>query len=317
MEENQVSHTALIMAYFRGYHAKYDLPRIFNDSLAWKLLGEEKCTFFDQCYTPTLQQVEQADPTFAASCPDRAAIQAWTMQRFLPVAPTVSRARYAEDSLAAAIRVGVRQYIILGAGLDTFAFRHLDVMDELQVFEVDHPATQAFKLQRLADLDWKQPERLHFVPVDFKRESLAAALTNTSYDAYAPSFVSWLGVTFYLTHDEVLATLRTIAGITPPGSRVVFDYFNSDVFIPEKTTKLMQDSLAYTRQHGEPIITGFDPSKISDIIAPVGLRLHENLSPEDIEKHFFQERTDAYHAYEHMHFASVAVERRPTISSEI
>ena len=109
---------------------------------------------------------------------------------------TLGRSRYTEDSLEKAVEQGVKQYVILGAGFDTFAFRCPEILEKLQVYEVDHPATQAFKRSRLAEAGWELPPQLHFVPVDFEQESLAEALTRSSYDPQAPSFFSWLGVTY-------------------------------------------------------------------------------------------------------------------------
>ena len=117
----------------------------------------------------------------------------------------LSRARYTEDTLEKAIRQGVKQYIILGAGMDTFAFRRPDLMERLEVFEIDHPATQEFKLHRLAELGWKHPAKLHFIPIDFTKESLVTALTrSSSYDPKVKSLFSWLGV----TSDDLRRYLR-------------------------------------------------------------------------------------------------------------
>ncbi len=93
------------------------------------------------------------------------------------------RARYSEDNLKEAVKQGMQQYVILGAGMDTFAFRHPELLEQLQVFEVDHPATQAFKRQRIAELGWEKPSNLHFVTVDFTQENLATALKRSSYDS--------------------------------------------------------------------------------------------------------------------------------------
>jgi len=125
--------------------------------------------------------------------------------------------------------------VILGAGMDTFAFRQPEMMEHLEVFEVDHPATQEFKLHRLAELGWEHPAKLHFIPIDFTKESLVTALgSSSSYDSKATTLFSWLGGIPYLTQEEVFTTLRSITEIAPAGSTIVFDYFDADVFIPEK-----------------------------------------------------------------------------------
>ena len=220
----------------------------------------------------------------------------------------LSRARYTEDSLEAAIKQGVRQYVILGAGMDTFAFRRKELMEQLQVFEVDHPATQEFKRNRLAELGWDLPVQLHFIPVDFNKESLAEALKHSAYDPQALTFFSWLGVTMYLTRDAVFATLRTITDISPTGSSVIFDYFDNDAFIPEKAAPRVQGMMRSVQKLGEPMITGFDPSTLAADLYLVGLRLQEQLSPADIQERYFKGCTDGYYAYEHAHFACAVVE---------
>ncbi|WP_309505573.1 class I SAM-dependent methyltransferase [Thermaerobacillus caldiproteolyticus] len=215
----------------------------------------------------------------------------------------LSRSRYTEDNLDLAVKQGVEQYVILGAGMDTFAFRRPDLLRQVQVFEVDHPATQTFKRNRLAELGWEIPSHLHFVPVDFTKESLADALKGTLYDVQTKSFFSWLGVTMYLTRDEVFATLRSIAEIAPEGSAVIFDYF-----VPEEDTPHMKEMREDLRKIGEPMKTTFDPSTLAFELESLGLRLHENLSPSDIQERYFQSRTDGYYASKHVRFAWAVVE---------
>lgn len=177
------------------------------------------------------------------------------------------------------------------------------------MFEVDHPATQNLKLLRLSELGWEHPEHLHFIPIDFTKENLTTALTRSSaYDSNIKSFFSWLGVTMYLTREEVFKTLRSITVIAPKGSVVIFDYLDSDAFIPEKSSPKMQKKQELFQKFGEKMITGFNPSTLEEDIASLGLSLHENLSPEDIEKLYFQGRKDGHHAAEHGHIAYAIVQ---------
>lgn len=299
MEENRGSLTALITAYSRAYHATHDSPKIFDDFLAHDLFTEEERTFLGRSLAEFLKFTE---PERAASCPDQASALAWVMRTHTaPV--TLSRSRYTEDTLETAVQKGVRQYVILGAGMDTFAFRRPDLVAQLGVFEVDHPDTQAFKRQRLADLGWERPSQLHFVPVDFAHESLATALKRSAYDPQRLSFFSWLGVTHYLTRDEVFATLRAIAEVSPAGSTVIFDYQDADALDPQKASRRVQVGQEAARRAGEPMQTGFDPLRLGADLEGLGLRLKENLGPADIEERYFKGRTDGYHAFEHAHFA--------------
>lgn len=305
MEENKVSRTAMWTAYIHAYHVRHDAPpRIVDDFLAYQMIPDEIRASIEQGAPKFLQLLA---PERAAACSDQATAVALLMRAMVGPANILCRARYTEDSLAETVRQGVRQYVILGAGMDTFVFRQPEMLEQLQVFEVDHPATQAFKRERLAALGWKQPAQLHFVPLDFTKECLATALRSSGYDPRIRTFFSWLGVTYYLPREAVFATLRTIADIAPAGSTVIFDYQHTDVFKPEKTSKNMQMGMEYLRQVGEPIITGFDPTSLTGDLAHLGLRMHEDLSPVDIEGRYFQGRTDGYHATEHGHFAWAVV----------
>lgn len=304
MEEGQVSHTALSTAFIRAYHVRHDTPLIFNDSLAHHLLtGELQEAIARQMARP----LSYLDPGRAASCPDQATALACSMRAMAVPSVALSRARYAEDCLALACRQGVRQYVILGAGMDTFAFRNPDTPG-LEVFELDHPATQAYKIQRLAQLVWELPQHLHFVPVDLARESLAGALTGTSYSFSEPCFFNWLGVTMFLTREVVFGTLQAIAGMSPPGSAVIFDYMDLETFIPGKTTRRVQMMLDSVRRLGEPVISGLDPLTLNAELKSRGLRLRENLSPGDIQQRYFEGRTDGYRACEHAYLAWAVVE---------
>jgi methyltransferase (TIGR00027 family) len=246
------------------------------------------------------------NPERAAAQPDQAAALACVMQTHHgPI--TLSRSRYTEDRLAEMIDQGVRQYVILGAGLDTFAFRRPDLLDRLHVFEVDQTAALAMKHERLTVLGHPYPPQLHFVAVDFLTERLSDVLPASAYDPQALNFFSWLGVTYYLTREAILATLRAVAAMAPAGSTLVFDYMDADAFRPERAAKRIQLMQSIARQVGEPMQTGFDPATLAEELNHAGLRLKEDLGPAEIEARYFQQRTDEYHAFEHVHFARAVV----------
>ncbi|MCL4514072.1 MAG: class I SAM-dependent methyltransferase [Firmicutes bacterium] len=304
MAEKQVSLTALTSAFVRAYHAVNGTPKIFNDFLAYDWLTPEERTNMEQ-NLPELLNV--FDPDRAASCPDQATALAWVIRDILNASTLLGRARYTEDSLETAVNRGVKQYVILGAGMDTFAFRQPDLVQQLQVFEVDHPVTQAFKRNRLAELGWKRPAQLHFVPVDFTKDSLVTGLNRSPYNPQTPSFFSWLGVTYYLTREVVFSTLRDIVNVSPKGSIIIFDYLDSDASVPERMAKNVQVMQMIGQRVGEPIKANFAPSALGSDLEILGLRLLENLSPADIEERYFQGRTDGYHANEHFNFARAMV----------
>jgi len=268
MEEHQASRMAMFAAYVRGYHAEHDAPKVFDDFLAYRILTEEERAAFDQ---QMIKTIEMVNPVTAASFSDQAAALKWIMQS-LGISMVFSRARYTEDSLEEAVRQGVKQYVILGAGMDTFAFRRPELVEQLQVFEVDHPVTQAFKRRRLAELGWEIPAQLHFISTDFMQESLIDALTHSSFDPQVPTFFSWLGVTYYLPRDTVFAILRAIADIAPAGSKVIFDYLDTVAFIPARTSPRVYGMLWYAQRQAEPMQAGFDPLTLAPLWAYISMR---------------------------------------------
>jgi len=209
--------------------------------------------------------------------------------------------------LKEAFRQGVKQYVILGEGMDTFAFRQSEMMEELEVFEVDHPATQEFKLHRLAELGWKRPAKLHFIPIDFTKESLVSALTHHLMTQKLKVFSVGSVCYSVLATKNVLATLRFIADVAPVGSTLVFGYIDIDMFIPEKLSPQMRELIEYLNKIGEPVKSrGFNPSNLVEDLASLGFQLYEDLSPTDIEGRYLQRRK--YGHYEHGHFACALVD---------
>lgn len=258
MDNDGPSRTALITAYARAYHQIADRPQIFTDPLAARLLGvtaEELA----ELGTPTTNHLGDG----ASDRPRRLFFAA--------------RARFAEDAVAAAITAGVRQVVILGAGLDTFAYRN--PRPDLRVFEVDHPATQAWKRERLTTAGIDRPETLTFVPVDFETQTLAAGLESTGFKRTDPAVFVWLGVVFYLTPNAAHATLEYIAGQAQP-VEVVFDYLqpaNSDEDRAHQQARA--DRLAGV---GEPVFSYFTPDDIAAQLRALGFTDLEDHSAPDL-----------------------------------
>ena len=297
MEEKQAGITALITAYARAYHVTHDTPIIFDDFLADQFYTPEEHLSFDHNLAGLVALI---DPDLAARNPTQAQALAAVMQ--LHNGPiTLSRSRFAEDCLEAAVQAGVRQFLILGAGFDTFAFRRPDL--RLRVFEVDHPATQALKRERIRQAGWEIPASLSFIPLDFAHGSLAEALSGSAYDPAQPAFASWLGVTYYLEQNVIDGTLASIAALLAPGSRLAFDYLDLDAFDPDKAPGRIQLLQAIARQVGEPMKTGFDPQHLATHLLTLGYRLEDNLSPAEIQTLYFKDRRDRYRAFEHVYFA--------------
>ncbi|NLI90950.1 MAG: class I SAM-dependent methyltransferase [Peptococcaceae bacterium] len=303
MSTQQASFTALMSAFIRGYHSRYDQPKIFDDFLAYDLLTEDEKTGIAKHLANGLSFFA---PELTDIPPDQESALAIVM-RAMSASLVLSRSRYTEDCLEKAIKNGVRQYIILGAGMDTFAFRRPELLTELTVFELDHPATQASKLERIRKQGWNHPSNLHFVPVDFQTKNLDALLENPNYHPEQLSFFSWLGVSYYLTIDEVFANLRVIAQISPAESIIAFDYQDSDALIPEKTAERTKKMQQLAQGTGEPMKSGFDPTLLAQNFRMLGLHLRENLSPCDIQQRYFEGLDEGYYAFEHVHFAKAII----------
>lgn len=331
MKVNKATFSASIIAHCRAYHALHDETKIFDDFLADRLLTEEERAYLDNSLYRSVKVLKylnsgKAVPSIMkvflprrfkhaskAITPEeldgisdlRSGVNCY-MHATGGLALTVSRSRYAEDRLVKAVGEGIKQYVILGAGLDTFAFRRPELLEKLRVFEVDRPATQAFKRQRLTELGWEIPEQLYFIPVDFTRQNLDKELKNSPYDPKVLSLFSWLGVTYYLPYETVLDTLRTVAGIAPKGSMIIFDYLDTDAYDSAKVAPRGQ-WLLYSLV-GAKAKSGFDPAMLSRDLAALGLNLKENLSPSEIDKRYFKGQPGSYHAQEHAHFACAVVE---------
>ena len=213
MKDEQVSRTAQFTAYNRGYHSRNDAPVIFDDTLAFDMLGHDGRRSIEEQLLAALRAV---NPLAATGFHNNESALSWLMQAGAAAPIVLSRARYAEELLEQAVKLGVRQYVLLGAGLDTFAFRRHDLMQKLTVLELDHPGTQEYKRRRLDKLGWELSSNLHFIPVDFTRTSLVDALQASRFDLQVPAFFSWLGVTYYLTRNEVINLRLTATCFTYP-----------------------------------------------------------------------------------------------------
>jgi methyltransferase (TIGR00027 family) len=253
----------------RAAHQLLDDPKVFVDPVALRIIGKESASRL------------QADPHQFEATPLSPYLRAFM----------AARSRYAEDELAAGVRRGVRQYVILGAGLDTFAYRNPYPEGVLHVFEVDHPTTQTWKRARLEEMGIALPRNLTFIPVDFETQTLAEGLRRGRCDPGQCTFFSWLGVTEYLTTDAVIATLRFIAS-APVGSGVVFDYMISpSLLTPVQRSRF--DALARrVASADEPWQAFFDPGLLKRDLRAMGFGYVEDKGPEEINARYFKNRKD-------------------------
>jgi methyltransferase (TIGR00027 family) len=262
MQPAMPSRTAMRVALRRAAHQLVDDPVVFRDPLATLIIG-----------------------TAAAAnlrAPQR--LSSRTLRAFL-----VARSQYAEEVLARGVTQGVTQYVLLGAGLDTFAYRN--PYPGLRVFEVDHPATQHWKLTLLAEAGIAVPSSTTHVPVDFEHQVLASELIGSGFDPQQKTFFAWLGVVPYLTAEAFHATLDVIAS-QPEGSGFVMDYSLPRESLPF-FEKLALDSLsARVAAAGEPFQLFFDPEKLGQLLRLKNFKAIEDLDGHSINQRFFADRQD-------------------------
>jgi methyltransferase (TIGR00027 family) len=269
MKEGQPSATAQRVAVRRAAHQLLDEPKVFDDPLALRIIGQEGVSEL------------QSDPAQSETTRLSLYLRAYV----------AARSRYAEDELALAVERGIRQYVILGAGLDTFAYRNPYPESGLRVFEVDHPATQAWKRARLKESGISVPRGLAFAPVDFEDQGLAVGLRKAGYDPGLGAFFSWLGVAPYLTIERVMATLRFIAS-APKGSSVVFDYAPS-LSLLTSAQRLVSDAMVpRLAAAGEPLHTFFEPAELIRDLREMGFGHVEDVGPEELNARYFKDRAD-------------------------
>jgi methyltransferase (TIGR00027 family) len=281
VEEGKPSATALICAIVRAAHLSWDKPpKIFEDTLAQQLSGCES-------EAALKAQIDQLDAEVARTTnPDFAL----TLRRSVTTA-VVTRSRYLEDEVDEAVRRGVSQYVILGAGLDSFAYRRTELAKVLHIFEVDHPATQAWKRARLRAAGVELPANLSLVPVDFERESLIDNLRMSGYHTDWPGLFSWLGVTMYLSTDAIFGTLRAVAALAP-GTEIIFEYTVPKDLVDEETQKMLAVVLPAAQARGEPQTSFFDPAKLAEQVRKIGFAEVSDFGPDGAEARYFNGRTD-------------------------
>jgi methyltransferase (TIGR00027 family) len=269
MKEDRPSVTAQRVAMRRAAHQLLDDPKVFDDPLALRIIGKDGASAL------------QADPGQFETTPLSPYMRAFV----------AARSRYAEDELALGVGRGVRQYVILGAGLDTFAYRNPYPESVLHVFEVDHPATQTWKRARLEESAITLPDGLTFAPVDFETQTLEEGLRDAGYDPNQCTFFSWLGVTEYLTTEVVMATLRFIAS-TPLGSGVVFDYMISPSLLTPAQRSRLHGLSRRVESAGEPWQAFFDPESLTRDLRAIGFGYVEDERPEEINARYLKNRKD-------------------------
>lgn len=251
----------------RAAHQILDHPLILDDPYALRILPAESLA--------EIREPEQSQSPFSTN-----------LRLFMAV-----RSRFAEDEFAETVNRGVRQYVALGAGLDTFAWRNPYVEKGVRVFEVDHPATQRWKRELIVRRNLPEAPATAYVPVDFERESLAEALANAGFRADAPAFFSWLGVAPYLTLEAFRETLRFF-GKMAVGSGVVLDYALPREAVDEISRAALDELSARVARAGEPFQLFFMPHALEKEFEAIGWSIATELDGAAIRTRYLPEHRD-------------------------
>lgn len=264
METGRASRTALGVAVRRAVHQLLEDPLVFRDPIAIPILGGHF----------QYDAKKQAHPFSRA------------FRAFI-----AGRSRLAEDQLAEAVAAGVRQYVLLGAGLDTFAYRN--PWPELHVFEIDFPATQAWKRGLLQEAKIPEPSNLTFVPLDFEHHTLREGLTAAGFDFARPAFFTWLGVVPYLTLKAFRGTLDLVAAM-PEGSGIVFDYGLSDEDLSPRRRLARAALAARVAAVGEPFQLYFRAVQLENELKSAGFDRIEQIDSDEMNARYFTGRSDGF-----------------------
>jgi methyltransferase (TIGR00027 family) len=257
------SRTALMAAMGRALHRDGPPPHILDDWMAADLAGEEGRAILDNM---------RANVT-----PDRLhAFQAWT----------AVRSRFVEDFVDSAVAAGVSQYVVLGAGIDSFAYRRADLIECLTIFEVDHPLSQAWKRNRLDELNFTLPRNVVFAAVDFETQSLGAALRASGFGFDKRAVVSLIGVTMYLASEAIHATLDTVASCAQ-GTRLVLTYDQPPDVLDKRGRALLADVSGTAARYGEPFVSLFRRNEMERLLVEHGFDSVTHFGAKDAVQRYF------------------------------
>lgn len=274
MKAGRASKTALAAAAIRANHYLNAINPVFSDPFALDMTSTEwRKLLSNQTFTRLFN-----------SAPVNRTFGKLTGQ-------VVARSRYSEDLLKQAIENGIEQYILVGAGLDSFILRLANLYPNLRIFEVDHPDTQKLKLHKLQKYG-NVPKNVEFVCIDFEKESLSDALSRSAYNKNKAGFYSWLGTTHYLQPETTLTTLKNIADFVVDGSEVVLDYsvdYRNLIGIERIGSMLLS---RFTQLLKEPLIGAFLPEHLHQSLENMGYEVVEDLTGLEISQRYFEKRPD-------------------------
>lgn len=302
MIDTQESITAKLCSFARAYHSNFGRQKIFDDYLAYDLMGKEEYEEIGQ-----LIENDFEISAFDTNRTFNGALVYPKLDRYITPIP-LSRIAFAENELNRFARENGRcQYVICGAGMDTFAFRNEN--PDIQIFELDHPDTQRYKLDKIKGLEWNVPENVRYVPIDFATDDMTEVLKNAGFDENVPTFFAILGVTYYLTLPVFEQTIEKISRISGIGNRLVFDFPDETTF-DENGAERVYHLTQITAKLGETMQHGFFVTEIRQALLRHGFSIDIHETPETIQKRFFEHRADGQTAFENVHF--ILAEKKET-----
>ena len=304
----QESITAKLCSFARAYHSNTGRKKIFDDYLAYDLMGKEEFEEIAQLIQNDFGTENNADNTGIET--ERIFPK---LNRYIAPIP-LSRIAFAEQKLAEFSGMyDSCQYVICGAGMDTFAFRNDD--PKIKIYELDHPDTGRYKRDRIRELEWNIPKNLTFVPIDFSKDDMTQVLLGAGYDPDIPTFFAILGVSYYLTLPVFEQTISKISQLCRADTKVVFDY-------PDETTLKANNServhtlAEITERLGEKMLHGYSFSEINTALDRYGFEIEDHETPQMIQQHYFEDRDDGIKAFENIHFMLAYKENRRTAEAD-
>ncbi len=289
MIDKHESVTAKLCAFARAWHSNKSRQKIFDDFLAYDMMGKDE---YDRIYQ--LVRHSFGESVQELSNEDAEEI----IKEYIAPIP-LSRVHFTESRLDAfAGKHGKIQYVICGAGSDTFSFRNEN--PDIEVYEIDHPDTQRSKLEKIKKLEWNIPRNVHFVSVDFEKEEMNEKLISAGYNPKKLTFYSILGVSYYLTLPVFTETLRQISQLAARSSMLVFDYPQKNGNFPERVYRLER----LTDNLGEKMQGGFDYNEVSRALYSLGFQIDTYLTPQKTQQQYFADRNDGLRAFENVSLIS-------------
>lgn len=297
MTDTRESITAKLCSFARAYHSNYVKNKIFDDYLAYDIMGKDE---YEEIGSLIYHNFDISKINIERSF-KREEVSEKLNEYIIPI--PLARIRYAEDKLLKFSRKhNDCQYVICGAGVDTFAFRNSN--QNIKIFEIDHPATQKYKLQRISELEWNKPDNVNYVPVDFEKDSINDELLESGFDTSKKTFFSILGVSYYLTLSVFEETIKNISEISDTDSMIVFDYPDETTHSDAITDLRFQLLSNVTSLIGETMQQGFSYDSLKSVLSKYNFEINEHMTSDKIQSLYFDGHKENYRAFKNVHIIS-------------